>query len=112
MPLSDVYKVSMADAKHGLIEVSVIYAMPQTQTEVTLKVPVGTTAREAIARSGIAAKHSGVDWDAVAVGIFGKRAPISTELRDHDRVEIYRPLIADPKQARRKRARLRVANRT
>jgi putative ubiquitin-RnfH superfamily antitoxin RatB of RatAB toxin-antitoxin module len=101
----------MADAKHDLIEVRVVYALPRTQTEVTLKVPVGTTAREAIARSGIAAKHSGVDWDTVAVGIFGKRASLSTALREHDRVEIYRPLNADPKQARRKRARLRNANR-
>jgi uncharacterized protein len=95
----------MADAEHGLIEVRVIYALPRTQTDVTLKVPAGTTAGEAIARSGIAAKHPEVDWDSVAVGIFGRRAPLSTALREHDRVEIYRPLSADPKQARRKRAK-------
>jgi uncharacterized protein len=101
----------MTDAEHGLIEVRVIYALPRTQTDVTLKVPAGTTAGEAIARSGIAAKHPEVDWDAVAVGIFGKRAPLSTALREHDRVEIYRPLCADPKQARRKRAKQRNVNR-
>jgi putative ubiquitin-RnfH superfamily antitoxin RatB of RatAB toxin-antitoxin module len=101
----------MADAKHDLIEVRVVYALRQTQTEVALKVPVGTTAREAIARSGIAAKHAEVDWDTVVVGIYGKRASLSTALLEHDRVEIYRPLIADPKQARRKRARLRNSNR-
>jgi putative ubiquitin-RnfH superfamily antitoxin RatB of RatAB toxin-antitoxin module len=101
----------MADGKHDVIEVEVVYAMPRTQTVVTMKVPVGTTAKVAIARSGIAAKHAGVDWDTVAVGIFGKRAPLSTVLREHDRVEIYRPLIADPKQARRKRAKLGNVNR-
>jgi uncharacterized protein len=101
----------MADAKRDWIEVRVVYALPRTQTEVTLKVPVGTTVKEAIVRSGISAKHSGVDWDTLAVGIFGKRALLSTALREHDRVEIYRPLIADPKQARRQRAKLRNANR-
>jgi putative ubiquitin-RnfH superfamily antitoxin RatB of RatAB toxin-antitoxin module len=95
----------MADGKHDLIEVEVVYALPQTQTVVTMKVPEGTTIKAAIARSGIAAKHAAVDWDILAVGIFGRRAPLSTVLHDHDRVEIYRPLIADPKQARRKRAR-------
>jgi putative ubiquitin-RnfH superfamily antitoxin RatB of RatAB toxin-antitoxin module len=101
----------MTDSRQDLIEIRVVYALPRTQTEVTLKVPVGTTAREAIVLSGIAAKHSGIEWDRVAVGIFGKRTLLSTALREHDRVEIYRPLIADPKQARRKRARLRNANR-
>ena len=97
----------MADPDPDLIEVEVAYALPRTQTVVTLKVPVGTTVREAITRSGIAAQPAGGDWHTVAVGIFGKRAPLATVLREHDRVEIYRPLIADPKQARRKRARLK-----
>lgn len=96
----------MADHSHDLIEVEVAYALPRTQIVVTLKVPAGTTLREAIARSGIAAQPAGGDWNLVAVGICGKRAPLSTVLHEHDRVEIYRPLIADPKQARRKRARL------
>ena len=94
-------------ADHDLIEVEVAYALPRTQTVVILKVPVGTTVREAIIRSGIAAQSAGGDWDTVAVGICGKRVPLATVLHEHDRVEIYRPLIADPKQARRRRARLR-----
>ena len=94
----------MADTQRGLIEIEVVYALPQTQTVVTLQVPVGTRVKEAIARSGIASRHPDVDWESVVVGIFGKRVPLSTVLREHDRVEIYRPLIADPKQARRKRA--------
>ena len=95
----------MADQNHDLIEVEVAYALPRTQTVVTLKVPIGTTVKEAIALSGIAAQPADGDWNTVAVGIFGKRAPLATVLRERDRVEIYRPLIADPKQARRKRAR-------
>jgi putative ubiquitin-RnfH superfamily antitoxin RatB of RatAB toxin-antitoxin module len=101
----------MVDHSPAIIEVEVAYALPRTQTVVTLKVPVGTTVREAIIRSGIVAQTSGWDWDTVAVGIFGKHASLATMLHEHDRVEIYRPLIADPKQARRKRARLRGDNR-
>ena len=95
----------MADAHSGLIEVEVVYAPARTQTVVILQVPAGSSIREAIARSGIAAQHPEIDWNLVAVGIFGKRAPLSMVLHEHDRVEIYRPLIADPRQARRKRAR-------
>ena len=92
-----------------LIEVEVVYALPQSQTAVTLTVPAGTTVREAIARSGIAAKHPEVDLEAVTVGIYGQRVAVTTVLIDHDRIELYRPLIADPKQARRRRARGRNA---
>ena len=95
----------MADMQGGLIEVDIIYALPLMQTVVTLKVPVGTSVREAIATSGVAAQHLGPDWDSAAVGILGRRTSMSTVLHDHDRVEIYRPLIADPKQLRRRRAR-------
>lgn len=94
----------MADAA-CLIEIEVVYALPRTQTVVILKVPVGTTVKEAIVLSGIAARHPEIEWDAVAVGIYGKRASSAAPLNEHDRVEIYRPLTADPKQARRKRAR-------
>lgn len=93
----------MADAAR-LIVIEVVYALPRTQTVVTLKVPVGTTVKEAIVLSGIAARHPGIDWNAVAVGIYSKRTSIAAALHDHDRVEICRPLTADPKQARHKRA--------
>ena len=95
----------MADVKGALIEVDIIYALPLMQTAVTLKVPVGTSVGEAIALSGVAARHLGIDWNSAAVGIFGRRTSMATVLHDHDRVEIYRPLIADPKQLRRRRAR-------
>ena len=100
----------MAEARNRFIEVEVAYALPQMQTVVTLKVPAGSSIREAIAKSGIVARHPEVDWNSMLAGIFGKRAPLSTVLHEHDRVEIYRPLIADPKQARRKRVRRTVKN--
>jgi putative ubiquitin-RnfH superfamily antitoxin RatB of RatAB toxin-antitoxin module len=101
----------MAEALSNLIEVEVAYALPQTQTVVTLTVAAGTTVKDAIVQSGLAAQHPEVDWDAVTVGIFGERVSVSTVLNDHDRVEIYRPLIADPKQARHNRASGRNAKR-
>lgn len=101
----------MADHNHGIIEIEVAYALPRTQTVVTLRVPVGTTVRAALTRSAIAVQFAGGDRNSAAVGIWGKRVSLATVLQEHDRVEIYRPLIADSKQARRKRARLRDDNR-
>ena len=96
----------MADPQPGVsLEVEVVYAQPHAQTIVPLSLPAGSTIAGAIAASGITGRHPEVDWHSVAVGIFGKRAQPSTVLHEHDRIEIYRPLIADPKQARRKRAR-------
>ena len=95
----------MAEAHRNLIEIEVVYASPQTQTVITLIVPVGTTVKEALTMSGITAKHPEVDWGAAAVGVFGRRVSLATALDDHDRIEIYRPLIADPKQVRRARVR-------
>lgn len=102
---------AMADAKRGLIEVEVVYALRQRQIIVALKVAAGTTAGEAITRSGIATELAGAGGDSMVVGIFGRRVPLATVLREHDRVEIYRPLIADPKQARRGRAKSRKTKR-
>ncbi len=95
----------MADTPGDLIEIEVVYALPHSQTVVTLRVPAGTSIQEAIARSGIAAQHPEIDRASMLTGICGRRAPPSTVLSEHDRVEIYRPLIADPKLARGQRAR-------
>lgn len=100
----------MADRDPGIIEIEVAYAQPNAQTVVVLEVPVGTTIAEAIIRSGIAAHTAIGDEHTVRVGVYGKRMSLSVVLHDHDRVEIYRPLIVDPKQARRKRARRRQVN--
>jgi putative ubiquitin-RnfH superfamily antitoxin RatB of RatAB toxin-antitoxin module len=87
-----------------LIRVEVAYALPERQSLLALDVPEGTTAMEAIARSEICERHPEIDLATAKVGIFGKLTKLDTPLRDHDRVEIYRPLIADPKEVRRARA--------
>lgn len=95
----------MVEAGQGQIEIEVVYALPHTQTVINLRVPAGTTIGEAIARSGIGALHPEIDLTSAAIGIFGKRRNAHTVLSDRDRIEIYRPLVADPKQTRRSRAR-------
>lgn len=94
----------MVKPEQGLIEIEVVYALPHVQTVVALKVPLGTTVSQAINRSSIGAKHPGINPETAIVGIFGRRVRNSAVLHAHDRVEIYRSLIADPKQTRRKRA--------
>ena len=87
------------------ITVSVVYALPEHATTIKLELPVGATVAEAIARSRIAERHPGADLARAAVGVFGRRVRRDAVLADGDRVEIYRPLLADPKDARRRRAR-------
>jgi len=84
--------------------VEVAYALPARQVIVRLQVPAGTTAREAVLRSAIATQFPGLDAEASPLGIFGKAVADGQVLQEGDRVEIYRPLIADPKEARRARA--------
>lgn len=84
--------------------VEVVYALPGNQLLVELNVPPGTTAHEAIAQSGIPARMGLIGPDYPSIGLFGKVVKADTVLQAGDRVEIYRPLIADPKEARRRRA--------
>ena len=91
----------MSDEK---ISVEVVYAMPNEQKLLKLDVPVGATLADAVRLSGIPEKYSGIDLEKGKFGIFGKLSKTDTVLREKDRVEIYRPLIADPKEVRRKRA--------
>jgi len=86
------------------IAVSVAWATPTTQDIVTVDVPSGAHARVAIERSGLVTAY-GLDLAQLGVAIHGQRATLETALADGDRVELTRPLIADPKEARRKRAR-------
>lgn len=86
------------------ILVEVVYALPHYQEVLSLKVPSGTTVSRAIEQSGILADFPEIDLASAKVGIFGKLAKLDAVLRDKDRVEIYRPLIADPKEVRKKRA--------
>jgi len=85
------------------ISVEVAYAEPQRQFLRRVEVPDGSTAGDAIRLSGVAAE-AGIDADSLDVGIWSRVAGRSTVLRDGDRVELYRPLRADPKEARRRRA--------
>lgn len=84
--------------------VEVAYALPHNQKVISLKVPSGATVAQAIEQSGILADFPEIDLATAKVGIFGKQAKLDVVLRDKDRVEIYRPLIADPKEVRKKRA--------
>ncbi len=87
-----------------LVCVEVVYASPQQQTMIPLQVPAGTTLVQAIALSGIVQRHPEIDLAKQAVGVFGEVATLDRVLRDGERIEIYRPLLADPKLARRRRA--------
>ena len=91
-------------SKDDTITVEVAYALPHSQTLLAVELPVGATALEAAQRSGIASKFEGVDLENTTFGIFGQVVAPRQVLRDGDRVEIYRPLIADPKAVRKARA--------
>lgn len=93
----------MAEQVHT-IDVQVCYAGPPFQFLQTLSVPVGTTLQQAILQSGVQRHAAEMDLTVCKVGIYGKIKPLDTILRERDRIEIYRPLTADPKDARRKRA--------
>lgn len=86
------------------ITVEVAYALPNQQLIVPIIVKSGTTAENAIYASGIIKKFPEIDLNINKIGIFGKATRLDTVLRHLDRVEIYRPLIADPKEVRKQRA--------
>ena len=88
------------------INVEVAYALPDKQIIREVNVDAGTTIGAAIVQSGIMMDFPALDIELenAKVGIFGKVATMTTVLADGDRVEIYRPLIADPKEVRRQRA--------
>lgn len=86
------------------IEIVVVHALPHKQIVRQLNVPAGTTAKQAVELSGIGGMFPEIDLSQNKLGIFGKLVRPETILRDRDRVEIYRPLSVDPKEARRRRA--------
>ena len=87
-----------------LINVEVAYALAENQALLALQVPEGTTALDAARQSGITETFDGIDLDNAKLGIFAKVVSPGQVLREGDRVEIYRPLIADPKEVRKARA--------
>jgi putative ubiquitin-RnfH superfamily antitoxin RatB of RatAB toxin-antitoxin module len=87
-----------------LINVEVAYALPERQAIVELQVEEGTTALDAARLSGLTERFEGIDLENDKLGIFGKVVAPSQVLQPGERVEIYRPLIADPKEVRKARA--------
>ena len=87
----------------GGLRVEVVYARPEAQTVVQVWVRPGTTVREAVARSGVLqGRPASAD---LRFGIFGRQVSPERPLADGDRIEVYRPLLADPRVARRARAK-------
>lgn len=93
-------------ASANTVRVEVAYALPQQQRVIALTVSASTTMVEAVQRSGITGEFPEIDLATMPLGIFGKveRSPQTRVLRDGERVEIYRPLANDPKEARKARA--------
>jgi len=87
-----------------LIDVEVAYATPEQQVIVALKLPEGTTVEQAIHASGLLSRFPEIEGTDLKAGIFGSVCKLDQPLRQANRVEIYRPLIHDPKEARRQRA--------
>lgn len=89
------------------LRIEVVYALREAQDVTTVELPEGATLRAAIEASAVMRRHPEIDLGRNRIGIFGKQSRLDAQLRAGDRVEIYRPLAADPKQARRERARRR-----
>lgn len=88
----------------GEIRIRICYAKPEQQFLREVTVAAGANIEEAIRRSGILSDLGGLDLASCRIGIYGKIKTLDAQVRDGDRIEIYRALLADPKDARRKRA--------
>ncbi len=86
------------------IPIEVVFALPEQQRVIALELPEGSTASEAVRRSGILAMFPQIDPEAMVLGVYGRKVSHTYRLCEHDRVEIYRPLTADPKEVRRQLA--------
>jgi len=89
-----------------MITVEIAYALPDQQEILSLEIASGATVEEAIKRSGILEIYPQIDLGGDKVGIFGKMCKLNATLRNKDRIEIYRKLIADPKESRRQQAEM------
>jgi putative ubiquitin-RnfH superfamily antitoxin RatB of RatAB toxin-antitoxin module len=87
-----------------LLQIYVCYATPQREFIHPMKVEPGTTIGQAIEQSGVLAEFPEINLVTQPVGIYAKKKTLDTVLRERDRIEIYRPLVADPKDSRRRRA--------
>ena len=94
------------ETRDSAIKIEVVYALPEHQVTRQLSLPPGTTLEQAVKFSEISHLFPEIDLSRNKLGIFGKLVKSDRALRDGDRVEIYRPLVLDPKDSRRKRAKL------
>ncbi|MCX4189382.1 RnfH family protein [Methylophaga sp. OBS3] len=93
-------------AEQEVITVEVAYALPDEQQILSIEISPETTVEEAIKRSGILERYPQIDLSSDKVGIFGKICKLNATLHHKDRIEIYRGLIADPKESRRQKAEM------
>ena len=92
----------MANTNSMMVEV--IYALPEEQILFNVALNVAVTVKDVILQSKILEEYSELDIDSMDVGLFGKATKMEQIVRDKDRIEIYRPLIADPKEVRKRKA--------
>ncbi|MEM5456406.1 MULTISPECIES: RnfH family protein [Paraburkholderia] len=85
------------------LSIEVCYASAGEQALIGVELPAGATLQQALDASGILRRFPQIDLGTQKVGVFGKLKPLDTVLADHDRVEIYRPLLVDPKVSRQRR---------
>lgn len=90
----------------GSLRVEVVYALPDRCWRVEVGLPAGACVADALAAADLPARVPGLVLDDSMLAVFGRTATPDTALHDGDRVEVLRPLLADPKEARRERARL------
>lgn len=94
----------MSEPTQGALRIEVVFALPARQELVSLEIAEGATVAQAIEASGIADKFPEQDLSGCAVGVWGHLVERAHRLQDGDRVELYRPLLMDPQEARRELA--------
>jgi len=94
----------MAMADDALLSIEVACALPHKQTLRSFRLPAGVTARAAVMQSGLQSVYPAIDFGSCPIGVFGRVVADDHALRDGDRVEVYRPLVNEPRDARRKLA--------
>ncbi|SJL82634.1 RnfH family protein [Vibrio palustris] len=90
--------------ENAMIHVEVVYALPHEQRVINVMVKQDMTAEQIIEQSGVLTMYPEIDLDKNSIGVFSRNIKRNATVRDGDRIEIYRPLLADPKEIRRKRA--------
>ena len=94
------------------MRIDLAVALPSRQEVIELTLPEGATVGDAIAAARLAGRFPGIDFDAMETGVWNERTTRDALLREGDRIELYRPLAADPKDQRRRRARPRTSPRS